>query len=48
MEYDARCNFIDILAAGARRPDKLLINIGFAHAKRDHALTQLLFFFGRN
>ena len=48
VQHDAGCNFIDVLAAGARGTNELLIDIGFAHAERNHTLGKLFFFVGRN
>jgi hypothetical protein len=48
VQHDAGRHFIYVLAAGARRADKLLVDIGFPHAERDHALGKLLLFVRRN
>lgn len=48
VQHDTGRHFIDVLAAGSRGSDELLIDIGFAHAERNHALGKLFFFVGRN
>ena len=45
QHYAAR-NLVDVLAAGARGPDELLVDVLLANAQRLHALEQLFFFAG--